>query len=130
MDKYNFTPNEHLAALHLIDVDMFEIGAKRPSDVDGRGWCDVSVLRDAGWTKEQAAGTYGSLAEKGAITIEEIDEDDPLRWEDSISFDLYEWAEEHWDEFVAKGKPKKHTLSNRRDQLVTDRNTPRGVMEN
>lgn len=109
MNKYNFTPNEQLAALHLVDECLFGIGGKRPLDLedDPLLCCHVTVLKNAGWTKEQAAGTYGSLAEKGAITIEEIDQDDPLRWEDSISFDLYEWAEEHWDEFVAKGKPRK-----------------------
>lgn len=117
MNKYNFTPNEHLACLHLVDDCVSAICANRPIQLEDNPftWCHVSVLRDAGWTREQAAGTYGSLAEKGAITlfsIEQIDNEDPLNWQDYISHDLYKWAEGHWDDFIAKGKPRKNTLSN------------------
>lgn len=104
---YNFTQNEKLAALHLVDECLDGMGGDRPMDLeyDPFTWCHVEVLTLAGWSKHEAAGTYGALFEKGAIWIEEPNGDDG--WTDTIHNDLYRWAESHWDEFVANGKPKK-----------------------
>jgi len=104
-------PNEHLAALHLIDADISKYDFSRPSEVDDIGFCDIDVLLDRGWSKIEAEIAYRSLAEKGAIERGRI-------W-DAISHDLYKWSEEssvhtkqkHWDEFVAKGKPRPHEIN-------------------
>ena len=67
MNKYNLLPNEHLAALHLIDADISKYDFSRPSEVDDIGFCDIDVLLDRGWSKIEAEIAYRSLAEKGAI---------------------------------------------------------------
>jgi len=106
--KYEFTQNEKLAALHLVDECLTGMGGGRPMDLeyDQFIWTDVSVLIGAGWSKHEAAGTYGALEAKKAVYIEKDCRDDEA-WEDTIYIPLYEWAEDHWDEFVANGKPSK-----------------------
>ena len=106
---YNFTPNEKLAALHLVDECLDGMGGDRPMDLedDPFTWCHPEVLTSMGWSKHEAAGTYGALAEKGALYIEKDVSYHDGAWTDIISDDLYEWAESHWDEFVANGKPRK-----------------------
>ena len=106
---YNFTQNEKLAALHLVDECLEGMGGDRPMDLesDPFTWCHVDVLTSQGWSKHEAAGTYGALAEKKAIFIEKDVSDHDGAWEDTIRTDLYHWAESHWDEFVTNGKPSK-----------------------
>tara|TARA_R110000824_G_C14688968_1_gene621203 strand:- start:49 stop:375 length:327 start_codon:yes stop_codon:yes gene_type:complete len=106
---YNFTNNEKLAALHLVDECLSNMFGTRPMDleVDPYTWTDVEVLQSAGWTKHEAAGTYGALSAKKAVYIEKDRDLDEDRWEDCIYHELYEWAEEHWDEFIANGRPCK-----------------------
>ena len=69
---YNFTPNEKLAALHLVAECLDGMGGDRPMDL--------------------VAPTH--RCKHFRMT--------PSEW-----FILYEWAESHWDEFVANGKPRK-----------------------
>ena len=106
---YNFTNNEKLAALHLVDECLSCMCGTRPMDLedDQFTWTDVEVLQSAGWTKHEAAGTYGALSAKKAVWIEKDRDLDEDRWEDTIYNELYEWAEAHWDEFIANGKPCK-----------------------
>ena len=107
---YNFTENEKLAALHLVDECLSGMGGDRPMDLedDPFTWCHAEVLTYVGWSKHEAAGTYGALAEKGAIHIEkDVSYHEEGSWMDTISHNLYEWAESHWDEFVYYGKPTK-----------------------
>jgi len=107
---FNFTKNEKLAALHLVDDCLGAIGGDRPMDLEDNPftWTHVQVLTSRGWNKHEAAGTYGALAEKKAIYIEtHVDDDCEGAYNDTIYDDLYEWAENHWSEFVVNGKPKK-----------------------
>lgn len=108
-ELYTFTQNEKLAALHLVNECLSGMCGDRPMDLenDPFTWCHVEVLTDMGWSKHEAAGTYGALAEKGALYIEKEVHNNDGAWEDTISYKLYEWAESHWDEFVANGKPSK-----------------------
>ena len=106
---YNFTQNEKLAALHLVNECLDGMGGDRPLDLedDTFTWCHVDVLTSQGWSKHEAAGTYGALFEKGAIWIEKDVNYHDGAWTDIIYNDLYRWAESHWDEFVANAKPSK-----------------------
>ena len=106
---FNFTKNEKLAALHLVNECLGGMCGDRPMDLedDTFTWTHVQVLTSSGWSKHEAAGTYGALAEKGALYIETRYANDDGAWEDTIHNELYRWAESHWDEFVANGKPSK-----------------------
>jgi hypothetical protein len=106
---YDFTQNEKLAALHLVLGCLESIGGVRPMDLedDSFTWCHVDVLMGAGWSKHEAAGTYGSLFEKNALWIEKDVRSGDDAWQDTISHELYQWAESHWDEFEANGFPSK-----------------------
>ena len=102
---FNFTENEKRAALYLVADCLNGMGGERPMDLeeDRFTWCHVSVLVDAGWSKHEAAGTYGSLESKGALDIEhDTDCMGEGAWVDSIRDELYQWAEGHWDEFEAE----------------------------
>ena len=105
--SFLFTQNEKLAALHLVNECLDGMGGDRPMDLedDPFTWCHVKVLTSMGWSKHEAAGTYGALCEKGALWIEKDVNYHDGAWTDTISHDLYEWAESHWDEFVANSKP-------------------------
>jgi len=107
---YNFTENEKLAALHLVDDCLYSMGGKRPLDIfnDEYNWTSSEVLMSSGWSKTEAAGTYGALEAKGAVYIEKDNSQyEKGAWNDMLSLDVFEWAENHWDQFVADGKPKK-----------------------
>jgi hypothetical protein len=106
---FNFTQNEKLAALHLVNECLDGMGGERPIHLedDKYTWTHVQVLTDNGWSKHEASGTYGALAEKNALYIETRYLNDDGAWKDTISDDLYRWAESHWDEFVVNGKPSK-----------------------
>ena len=98
---FDFTENEKLAALNLVSCVLTE---ERPIDMlcesEPLLWVDASILTDAGWSKHEAAVTWGSLDKKGAIYIETDGRDDGS-WEDLLSEDLLLWAEKNWDNFVA-----------------------------
>ena len=104
---FDFTENEKLAALQLVSYVLTE---ERPIDMlcesEPLLWVDASILTDAGWSKHEAAGTWGSLDKKGAIYIDTDGNDDGC-WEDYVTEDLLLWAEKNWDEFESDGKPSK-----------------------
>lgn len=66
----NLTPNEQAAALVLLQECLHGMGGKVPADLadDPYTWTDAQTLIDNGWTAAEAAGTYGSLIEKGIVT--------------------------------------------------------------
>jgi len=68
------------------------MGGERPSDlmIDQCTWVDASDLVDKGWSKHEAAGTYGALDEKCIICL---DEDG-----DTLSWDFWIWADNIWPE--------------------------------
>lgn len=108
---YNFTENEKLAALHLVDECLYSMGGDRPLDIfnDEHVWTSPEVLMDLGWSKHEAAGTYGALEAKGAVYIEKenLSYYEKDAWTDLVCLDVFKWAEDHWDAFVDAGKPKK-----------------------
>ena len=107
---YDFTENEKLAALHMVNECLDSMGGDRPLDImdDQMIWTSPEVLTDLGWSKHEAAGTYGALEAKGAVYIEnEKHMYEKGAWSDLVQLDVFEWAEDHWDAFVDAGKPKK-----------------------
>jgi hypothetical protein len=64
------TPNEQAAALVLLQECLNGMGGKEPADLEGDEytWCAADTLVAAGWTKAEAAGTYGALIAKGIVT--------------------------------------------------------------
>lgn len=91
MTTFNLTANELAAARVLVQECLNGMGGKRPSDLDNDPytWCYADTLIAAGWSKEAAAGTYGSLAEKGFI---DLDKDG-----DAVTTDAYQYMDTIWD---------------------------------
>ncbi len=107
---YDFTENEKLAALHMVNDCLYSMGGKRPLDIfnDEYNWTSPEVLTSLGWSEHEAAGTYGALEAKGAVYIEKDNSQyEKDAWNDMVCLDVFEWAEDHWDDFVAAGKPSK-----------------------
>jgi hypothetical protein len=88
---FDLTANELKAALVLVRECLNGMGGQRPSDLDNDPytWCDAQTLINAGWSKEAAAGTYGSLAEKGFIFLD--------REGDTVSTAGYQFIDTIWD---------------------------------
>lgn len=88
---FDLTANELKAALVLVRECLDFMGGQRPSDLDNDPytWCDAQTLIDAGWTKEAAAGTYGSLAEKGFIHLDQEG--------DFVTTEGYQFIDTVWD---------------------------------
>lgn len=88
---FDLTANELKAALVLVRECLNGMGGERPSDLDSDPytWCDAQTLINAGWSKEAAAGTYGSLAEKGFIFLD--------REGDTVSTAGYQFIDTIWD---------------------------------
>ena len=106
--EYDFTENEKLAALHIVAECMWASCVDRPVDCidEGSSLTNVLVLMDAGWSKHEAAGTYGALVKKNVICMDKESTNDC--WADYVfSEDVFRWAEKHWDEFEKNGKPTK-----------------------
>lgn len=99
---FDLTANELKAALVLVRECLSGMGGERPSDLDSDPytWCDAKTLIDAGWSKEAAAGTYGSLAEKGFINLD--------REGDCVSTAGYQFIDTVWD---AQTEPKENTVT-------------------
>ena len=99
---FDLTANELKAALVLVRECLSGMGGERPSDLDSDPytWCDAKTLIDAGWSKEAAAGTYGSLAEKGFIHLD--------REGDCVSTAGYQFIDTVWD---AQTEPKENTVT-------------------
>lgn len=91
MTTFDLTANELKAALVLVRECLNGMGGSRPSDLDSDPytWCDAQTLISAGWSKEAAAGTYGSLAEKGFICLD--------REGDCVSTAGYQFIDTIWD---------------------------------
>lgn len=67
------TDNELKALVALVQCCLDGMGGSRPADLedDPYTWCDVLDLERYGYNKYEAAGTYGALAEKGLIWIDD-----------------------------------------------------------
>ena len=102
MTTFDLTANELKAALVLVRECLNGMCGSRPSDLDNDPytWCDAKDLITAGWSKEAAAGTYGSLAEKGFIHL------DPEG--DCVSTAGYQFIDTVWD---AQAELKENTVT-------------------
>lgn len=96
--SFDLTANELKAAVVLVQECLNGMGGSRPSDLDNDPytWCDAKDLIAAGWTKEAAAGTYGSLAEKGFIRLD--------REGDCVSTAGYQFIDTLWDVIDENGR--------------------------
>jgi hypothetical protein len=67
------TENESRALYVMTKEALSGCGGHRPEDFyhDEYTWVSAQELRDAGWSRHEAAGTYGSLMEKGLIYPED-----------------------------------------------------------
>lgn len=81
-----FTKNELKASVVLLKRAMDGCGHTQPLEFehDMYTWVDASDLQDAGWSKAEAAGTYGALIEKEVISSEPDG--------DSLEEDFWRWA--------------------------------------
>jgi hypothetical protein len=95
MINQTLTANETLALTALIKEALSAMGGSRPSDFesDPFTWCEALTLVSYGWSKEAAAGTYGSLAEKGLIYLDRRDGD-------FIEEDAWRAMDSEWERFV------------------------------
>jgi len=88
----DLTDNEFKAAVALLKSCLWNMGGERPAAllVDEFTWVQASDLVDAGWSKQEAAGTYGALAEKVIVCL---DEDG-----DTLSWGFWLWCDTIWQE--------------------------------
>lgn len=91
---FNLTENELKAAMVLVKSCLYNMGGKRPIDLDDDPftWVGIDDLMDAGWTRHEAAGTFSSLADKGIIQICKIDGD-------FLTDEAYRWLDTKWETF-------------------------------
>jgi len=92
VDAKQLTDNEFKAAIALLKNCLWSMGGERPACllIDEFTWCNSSDLVDAGWSKHEAAGTYGALADKIVVCLEEDG--------DTLSWDFWLWCDTIWQE--------------------------------
>lgn len=86
---FTLTDNELRAARILLQDCLDNMGGERPADLanDPFTWCEARTLVNAGFSRHEAAGTYGALIEKGFVVDEGRDSyiaDDGWRFMDTI----------------------------------------------
>ena len=87
---FNLTANETRAALILVKSCLSGMGGSRPSDLDSDPytWVAPEDLIAAGYSRHEAAGTWGALVDKGMIYEADRNEyaltDDGYRFLDTI----------------------------------------------
>ncbi len=69
MTKFDLTDNETRAALILVKSCLRGMGGNRPIDLDSDPytWVAPEDLIAAGYSRHEAAGTWGALEHKGMI---------------------------------------------------------------
>lgn len=94
-----FTKNELRAATILLKEALAGMGGSRPSDFedDEYTWCEAATLIPYGWSRFEAAGTYGSLAEKNVVYLDLHEKNS-----DFITGDFWRWADSVWEEIKDK----------------------------
>lgn len=98
MTTFNLTANETRAALILVKSCLKGMGGSRPLDLDNDPytWVDPQDLIDAGYSRHEAAGTWGALVDKGVIY--EYD-----RNEYAMADDGYRFLDTIWDDMADVG---------------------------
>jgi len=90
--NYDLTRNELAAAMTLVKSCLRNMGGIRPLDLDGDPytWVCPEDLIAGGWTRHEAAGTFGALAAKGFI-----DEMEESEW--AMTTEAYRWLDTKWE---------------------------------
>lgn len=91
MTTFNLTDNETRAALILVKSCLNGMGGSRPADLDDDPytWVAPEDLMEEGYSKNEAAGTWGALLEKGMIF-----ENDHNEW--AMSEEGYRFLDTIW----------------------------------
>jgi len=89
---FDLTANETTASMILVKSCLYNMGGKRPSDLDHDPltWVEAKDLIRAGYSKPEAAGTWGALDAKGMIF-----EHNPKDW--AMTEDGYRYLDTIWD---------------------------------
>lgn len=97
MKTFDLTENELRAAMVLVADCLNDMGGKRPSDLeyDEYTWQWAWTLQQAGWSRFEAAGTYGSLVEKGFIQLDVGDQRGSPN--DCVTTEGWMWLDTVWD---------------------------------
>lgn len=90
---YNLTDNEIRAALILVKSCLRGMGGERPIDLDTDPytWVSPDDLMAQGYTRHEAAGTWGALLDKNVVY-----EYDTNEW--AMADDAYRFLDTIWDE--------------------------------
>lgn len=90
---FNLTENETRAALILVKSCLAGMGGHRPIDLDDDPytWVAPDDLISAGYSKNEAAGTWGALLEKRVIW-----ENDTNEW--VLGEEAYRYLDTIWDD--------------------------------
>ena len=96
MTTYDLTNNEMQAAKVLVQTCLDNMGGKRPADLehDECTWIMPSDLIEAGWNKNEAAGTWSALDAKGFIQDNDPGCTDGAHW--IVTTSGWKWMEDHW----------------------------------
>ena len=102
MRTFNLTTNELKATIALVKNCLAGMCGERPADLmdDPYTWAEPQDLIDAGWTKHEAAGTWGALEEKGIVGGDTkrtyfMGQPEPL--ESYVDESVLPWLETIWD---------------------------------
>lgn len=103
MTTFDLTQNELKAALVLVKSCLDGMGGKRPADLehDEYTWVSAKDLMAAGWNKNEAAGTFGALMEKGLVV-----ECDRNEW--CLTTQAWQYLDTVWD---AQTEPKETEMT-------------------
>lgn len=92
----SLTANELKAAMVLVTKCLGGMGGSRPADLGGDEytWVDAKMLMAHGWNKNEAAGTFGALMEKGWVS-----EYDKKEW--VLETEAWQHLDTLWDAYHA-----------------------------
>ena len=98
---FTLTENELKAALVLVKSCLDGMGGTRPADLakDEYTWVSANDLVEAGWSRHEAAGTFGALMEKGMISPYDKDAS-------TLTTPAWRWLDTVWDENLPQPEPQ------------------------
>jgi hypothetical protein len=94
---FNLTDNELKVAMILVQECLNGMGGSRPSDLehDEYTWVEPSDLFSYGYSKNEAAGFWSSLNDKGFIALDY--DDSPYCCSDYVTTEGWRWLDTVWD---------------------------------
>ena len=99
---FDLTDNEFHAAMILVNDCLAGMGGQRPADLghDEYTWIDIDSLVAHGWSKEEAAGTFSALSDKGVISEYE-------KGQMVLNTSAWRWLDTKWNENIALASTSK-----------------------